>query len=683
MENDIKERFRSIAIKGEVKNGYVTVVRYDRSFIARIIQNDTAKRYYSELKNFAMSYAMKSRISWKFDTFYIGRTSLAIVKVKGRTLYLYLALDPKGFDEGVFHHKDVSDVKTYESCPMMLKIKSDLALKKAKELIKMLAERRDLSFAERPFVDYEAELPFEETRILILKGLIKEVETRMKAEEAERAIAEAETDDVNDETAEWVEFEVDDQCEDEGEDESEEVEFELDERGEITEIRYDRSFTARIIQNDKAKEYYSDIKNFCLGFPLKSRITWKADTFRKGRCPYVMIKVRGKTLVVYLALDPQAYDENVYHHRDVSDLKTYVKCPMMLRIRSDLALKKTKMLIREMMMQADLHEKEIEIVDYASQYPYEETDELIEKKLIKKIIRRVAIPLDGDLPPEIPDDDAEEIEETTVTPLEEETEEVEFELADDEPEEALEEVEFELADDEPEEALEEVEFELAEEEEEDEEDPMDEEDEETEEVEFELVPAPPKDTSGDMDDYEAIDSEGRYVTLKKYVRSFLAKMKQGSTERKDRYAAVKSELLSLEGVKVRQSFAGDTFSFGRQPLVKSRIRGKTLCLFLALDPEDYPTTVYHQQDKSKVKAYVDTPMMVRVKSELGLDRAFRLIEELIRRFALVRGAKKSFREEYRFEETDALVEQGLIRTKLVTVPRYEAEELLKRKEIDR
>ena len=113
--------------------------------------------------------------------------------------------------------------------------------------------------------------------------------------------------------------------------------------------------------------------------------------------------------------------------------------------------------------------------------------------------------------------------------------------------------------------------------------------------------------------------------------------------------------------------------------MKSRIRGKTLCLFLALDPDDYPITVFHQRDRGNVKAYVDTPMMVRVKSELGLERAFRLIEDLTRRFSLERGEKKSFREEYRYEETDALVEQGLIKTKLVTLPRYEAEELLKRK----
>jgi len=662
MENDIRERFRSIAIKGEVKNGYVTVVRYDRSFIARIIQNDAAKRYYSELKNYALSFGMKSRISWKFDTFYIGRTSFAIVKVKGRTLYLYLALDPNAYDENVYHHKDVSDVKTYENCPMMVKVKSDLALKKAKELIKIVAESRSLTEAEHPFVDYEAELPYEETKTLILKGLIKEVESRMKAEEAERAIAEAESADVNDEEAEWVEFELDDDAEDE----SEEVEFELAEDGEITEIRYDRSFTARIIQNDKAKEYYSDFKNFCLGFPLKSRISWKADTFRKGRCPYVMVKVRGKTLVVYLALDPQAYDENIYHHKDVSDIKTYAKCPMMLKVRSDLALKKAKMLIREMMEAADLHEKEIDPIDYTADFPYEDTDALIEKKLIKRIVRRVGIPVEGEIAPEIPDDDAEEVE---------------FELADDESEE----VEPESKEEElesKEEELEEVEFELDEEDEDETDDVSDEAEEDEsdfEEVEFELIETPPQDISGEMGDYEEMDAEGRYVTLKKYRRSFLAKMKQGSVERKDRYAAIKSEMLSYKGVKVRSSFAGETYMFGRQPLLKSRVRGKTLCLFFALDPEDYPITVYHQQDKSKVRSYVDTPMMVRVKSELGLERAFRLIEELIRRFALVRGEKRSFRDEYRFEETEALVEQGLIKTRLVTVPRYEAEALLKKK----
>ena len=670
----MEKKFVPIAIKGEVKDGYVTVVRYDRSFIARIIQNDAAKAYYSEIKNHCLSLGMRSRISWKGDAFYLGRKSFLIAKVRGRTLTLYLALDPAAYDEKIYHHLDVSGIKSYENCPMMIKVRSDLALRKAKKLISEIAEKAALTPKDREKTDYVAELPYEETDALIVKGLVKEIESVMKAEEAEKAIAEAEKEEEDEEVIfelaeeeeeaaeeeadvpekeepkeesqaeespeeeEWVDFELADE-----DDDVEEVIFELAEDGLVREVRYDRSFTARIIQNARAKHYYSALKNHGLSYALKSRISWKSDTFRKGRTAYLMMKVRGKTLALYLALDPKAYDAEIYHQRDVSCYKCYEKCPMMIKVRSDLALRKAKKLIDEMMEKADLSQKEIESTDYAALYPYEETEPLIERKLIKKIERKLS------------KEESEKVieEDLLSTPSSEETaEEAEAE----EEEEVL--------------------FELAEEEDAEEEGEPAEEEEEPEEVVFDLV----EDLSGEMEAYSAVNREGRYVTLKKYVRGFAAKMKQGSVERKDRYAAVKSAILALKNVKVRKSFAGETFMYGRQPLLKSRVRGKTLCLFFALCPEDYPASVYHQKDRGGVKSFADTPMMIRVKSDLGLERALRLVSEIAKRFSLAKGTQESFRDEFFFEETAALVEKGLIKTRLVTVPAYEADEMLGKKE---
>jgi len=331
---------------------------------------------------------------------------------------------------------------------------------------------------------------------------------------------------------------------------------------------------------------------------------------------------------------------------------------MMVKIRSDLALRKVKSLITEMMEQVGYAERYREAVDYVAEYPYEETEDLIEKKLIKKIVRIVSVDS-----PELPleDQDLEEVEFELAD--EEEPEEVEFES-----DEELEEAEFE-SDEEPEEA----EFESAEED--------TEESEEEEEVDF--VPVDEyveKDTSGEMLSYEQVSEEGKYVTLKKYIRSFLAKMKQGPVERKDRYAAVKSEIMSISGVKVRRSLSGETFMFGKQALVKSRVRGKTLCLFFALEPDDYARSIYHQQNKKGVKAFIETPMMVRVKSEQGMVKAIYLVGELTRRFSLSKGEKHNYRAEFRYEDTADLLEKGYIKTKLVTVPKFEAEDLLNKRE---
>ena len=241
-------------------------------------------------------------------------------------------------------------------------------------------------------------------------------------------------------------------------------------------------------------------------------------------------------------------------------------------------------------------------------------------------------------------------------------------------------MEFELADDEveneEEDDVEDIEFELAEDDEKSE-------GEDIEETEFELAEElPPLEDKSGMEAYGTEESEGRYVTLKKYVRGFIAKMKQGDGERKDYYAEIKAKLLSYKGVKFSESFSGDTFKKGARTLLKSRIRGKTLCLFYALNTDNYKQTVYHQIYKGDVKAYAATPMMIRIRSEQGLNRALRLIEEMERNYILQAGdpvTAREVREGYLFEETDALVEKGLIKTKLVTVTEYEARELLKKK----
>ena len=184
-----------------------------------------------------------------------------------------------------------------------------------------------------------------------------------------------------------------------------------------------------------------------------------------------------------------------------------------------------------------------------------------------------------------------------------------------------------------------------------------------------------------MEAYDAEGQQGRYVTLKKYIRGFAAKMSQGEGERKDYYAEIKAKLLSYQGVKASESFSGDSFKKGSRLLLKSRIRGKTLCLFYALNVDNYRQTVYHHQYKGDVKAYASTPMMIRVRSEQGLARALRLIEEMERNYLLQPGDPVSAREvrnTYAFEETPALVGKGLVKTRLVTVTEYEAERLLKK-----
>ncbi len=152
-------------------------------------------------------------------------------------------------------------------------------------------------------------------------------------------------------------------------------------------IRYSRSFTARVIQApDFLKNYYSEIKNELMSYALvKSRISWKHDAFNRGRLQLAKLVVRGKSLCLYLALDPAAYEVEKYHQIDQSGKNAYAKVPMMVRIKSDLGLRKAKFLISEMMANYDIERGEVEDLDYASWYAYKDTKTLIEEKLIKEL----------------------------------------------------------------------------------------------------------------------------------------------------------------------------------------------------------------------------------------------------------------------------------------------------------
>lgn len=153
-------------------------------------------------------------------------------------------------------------------------------------------------------------------------------------------------------------------------------------------LLYRRSFLAKIIQgSDINKRYYSILKNEFLVYKnTRSSISFTADTiYRKGE-RLAKFVVAGKTLKLYLAMDPQAIEKNFFVH-DESDKKKYEKTPCCMRVKSRRGMFKAIILITRLMTEkaAVKNPKFVEL-DYMSMYPYEDADHLIEKGLIKKIL---------------------------------------------------------------------------------------------------------------------------------------------------------------------------------------------------------------------------------------------------------------------------------------------------------
>ena len=149
--------------------------RYKRSFVAKIIESDEdIKKYYSDMKNVILAYSkVRSQINWSNDRFSLGQDSVVKIGIRGKTLCVYLALDCNEFPESIYHQTFAGDTKMYEKTPMMVKVKSHVAVKRAVRLIELLMERLGAVKEEHEYVDYAAQYFFRTEEELLAEGLIK------------------------------------------------------------------------------------------------------------------------------------------------------------------------------------------------------------------------------------------------------------------------------------------------------------------------------------------------------------------------------------------------------------------------------------------------------------------------------------------------------------------------------
>ena len=105
------------------------------------------------------------------------------------------------------------------------------------------------------------------------------------------------------------------------------------------------------------QDRYDELKNYALRFrKLKSRISRKFDSINQGRFQFVKLGLAGKTLKLYLNMDINTTDPK-FHCKDMSDKKTYVTVPTMLRIKSGRAVRYAKILIDQCAEQNNMLER--------------------------------------------------------------------------------------------------------------------------------------------------------------------------------------------------------------------------------------------------------------------------------------------------------------------------------------
>ncbi|MBO4572442.1 MAG: hypothetical protein J5762_01560 [Clostridia bacterium] len=329
-------------------DAFGNVIRYRKSFMARLIQTQNPNQdYYTELKNELLSYkGVKSRVSWNYDSFNKGRKKCAKIAIRGKTLILYLALDP--LDEDMYpttkyHQFNAGLTARFEEVPFGLKIRSPRALKYAKELIAILMAGLGLKQGDIIREDYH--MPYETTPELIRRGLIKVIGAGGAAYEGD--ISEGvfgEIPAAKEEPAKPYEEIAAAEAAEAYVPEEEPV---IPIADEVAKPKYvNKSFAQKMLLADEIlQDRYDELKNYALRFKkIKARISKKFDSFNKGRLQFVKLSVAGKTLKLYLNMDINDTDPK-FHCKDMRDKKTYEPVPVLLRIKSGRAVKYAKILI--------------------------------------------------------------------------------------------------------------------------------------------------------------------------------------------------------------------------------------------------------------------------------------------------------------------------------------------------
>lgn len=186
-------------------------IRYVRSFEARLrLSADELKERFIGIMNRFGEYKVGVRKSFSCMTVSAGRTRIARIAIKGKTLCLYTALTKEDCPDKyeLYRLTDCSDIKRYERTPAKLKIKSDRAFGRALALIDILAEKYSLKKAKTPAVYSAADYPEASFEELLSAGLIKELGANVSADNADNAANDGTVEDKQIITAETIEDSV-------------------------------------------------------------------------------------------------------------------------------------------------------------------------------------------------------------------------------------------------------------------------------------------------------------------------------------------------------------------------------------------------------------------------------------------------------------------------------------------
>ena len=117
-------------------------------------------------------------------------------------------------------------------------------------------------------------------------------------------------------------------------------------------------FQRKLAKSDKdLRVKYYDLRDYIKSYGINNRISIPCDTFSLHRKRYVVVTIAGKRLKIYLAADPSKYEVTPIPV-EPTRLKKYEDLPTMFKVKSDLSVKRAKMMIDDIMAAEGYERKE-------------------------------------------------------------------------------------------------------------------------------------------------------------------------------------------------------------------------------------------------------------------------------------------------------------------------------------
>ena len=127
-------------------------------------------------------------------------------------------------------------------------------------------------------------------------------------------------------------------------------------------------FAKRLATSEKViKEAYNEVKSELLSYGLKSRISMSGDTFRLHTIEYAKIVVAGKSLKMYLALNPKDYKDSPIPFSDASKMSAHKETPFVFKVKSGLSVRRAKQLIADLAAKNKFEQGEVVAHNHAKE----------------------------------------------------------------------------------------------------------------------------------------------------------------------------------------------------------------------------------------------------------------------------------------------------------------------------